>query len=81
MPELLQTTLPEAEPGTAETTDPHAISEPVAAGISIDLQDRIRDLEQSLREERRALEEAEERYRDLERKYQELLATQSPAAP
>jgi hypothetical protein len=81
MPELLQTTLPEAEPGTAETTDPHAISEPVTASISIDLQDRIRDLEQSLREERRALEEAEERYRDLERKYQELLATQSPAAP
>src|SRR5919201_852869 len=36
--------------------------EPAASGISIDLQDRIRELEQSLREERRALEEAEERY-------------------
>jgi len=73
MPELWQTTLPPVEPETAETTDPHANGEPVTAGISIDLQDRIRDLERSLREERRALEEAEERYRDLERKYNDLL--------
>jgi hypothetical protein len=70
MPELLQTTLPEVESETVETTDP--LSEPVTASISIDLQDRIRDLEQSLREERRALEEAEERYRHLERKYNDL---------
>jgi hypothetical protein len=46
--------------------------EPEAAGMSIDVQDRIRDLEQSLREERRALREAEERYRVLELKCQEL---------
>jgi hypothetical protein len=72
MSELLQTTLPEVEPETGETTDPHAISEPVTASISIDLQDRIRNLEQSLREERRALEEAEERYRNLERRYRDL---------
>ena len=45
---------------------------PAAAGMEIDVQDRIRDLEQSLREERRALQEAEERYRALELKYQEL---------
>jgi hypothetical protein len=45
---------------------------PVASGMEIDVQDRIRDLEQSLREERRALQEAEERYRALEVKYQEL---------
>jgi hypothetical protein len=45
---------------------------PAATGMSIDVQDRIRDLEQSLREERRALREAEERYRALELKYQEL---------
>lgn len=44
--------------------------EPVASGISVDLQDRIRDLEQSLREERRA-------YQELDRKYQEL-AQQRP---
>ncbi len=47
--------------------------EPPATGISINVRDRIRDLEQSLREERRALEEAEQRYAELERKYQELL--------
>jgi hypothetical protein len=45
---------------------------PAASGMSIDVQDRIRDLEQSLLEERRALREAEERYRALELKYQEL---------
>ena len=48
-------------------------NEPAASGISINLHDRIRDLEQSLREERRALEEAEQRYAELERRYQELL--------
>jgi len=47
--------------------------EPPATGISINVRDRIRDLEQTLREERRALEEAEQRYTELERKYQELL--------
>jgi hypothetical protein len=47
--------------------------EPPATGISINVRDRIRDLEQTLREERRALEEAEQRYAELERKYQELL--------
>jgi hypothetical protein len=47
--------------------------EPPATGISINVRDRIRDLEQTLREERRALEEAEHRYAELERKYQELL--------
>lgn len=45
---------------------------PAASGMSINVQDRIRDLEQSLREERRALAEAEERYRALEAKYHEL---------
>jgi hypothetical protein len=49
---------------------------PAASGMSIDVQDRIRDLEQSLREERRALQEAEERYRALELKYQELRRAQ-----
>jgi len=47
--------------------------EPPATGISINVRDRIRDVEQTLREERRALEEAEQRYAELERKYQELL--------
>jgi hypothetical protein len=51
---------------------------PAASGMSIDVQDRIRDLEQSLREERRALQEAEERYRALELKYQELAERVQP---
>lgn len=55
----------------AEETAPEAAA-PAATGMSIDVQDRIRDLEQSLREERRALREAEERYRALELKYQDL---------
>ena len=45
---------------------------PASSGMSINAEDRIRDLEQTLREERRALQEAEERYRALELKYQEL---------
>lgn len=43
-----------------------ASSAPVAKGISIRLEDRIRELEQALREERRALAELEMRYRELE---------------
>ena len=47
-------------------------NEPAATGISIAIQDRIRDLEQSLREERRACEDAEARYQELQRRYSEL---------
>src|SRR5712671_3308938 len=65
---------PESETGADEAnfeeTAPQ--TEPAPSGISIDLQDRIRDLEQSLREERRASEEMEERYRELQRRYDEL---------
>jgi hypothetical protein len=49
------------------------VASPVTSGMSIKVEDRIRDLEQALREERRALQEAEERYRALELKYQELV--------
>jgi len=65
----------QAQPAPAEAVAPAEeapVAEPAASGMSIDVQDRIRDLEQSLLEERRALREAEERYRDLELKYQEL---------
>jgi hypothetical protein len=48
------------------------IPEPEIAGMSIAVQERIRDLEQSLAEERRALQEAEQRYLALEEKYNEL---------
>jgi hypothetical protein len=42
-----------------------AASAPASAGISIRLQERIRDLEQTLREERRAYAELEEKYNAL----------------
>jgi hypothetical protein len=61
-----------------EDEQPDVIASPVAAGMSINVEDRIRDLEQALREERRALQEAEERYRVLELKYQELAQRAEP---
>jgi hypothetical protein len=42
---------------------------PAASGMSLPLQEQIRDLEQSLEEERRALTEAERRYAELKEKY------------
>lgn len=57
-----------------------AAVEPAAAGISIRLQERIRDLEQTLREERRALAEAEQRHEKLEEKYNALLQGSGPTA-
>src|SRR6266481_34684 len=42
-----------------------AAAAPVSSGISIRLQERIRDLEQTLREERRASAELEEKYNAL----------------
>ncbi len=47
---------------------------PAATRMSINFEERVRDLERSLREERRSVREAETRYRDLEQRYQELLA-------
>jgi hypothetical protein len=57
----------------------NAVGGPAASGISVGLEDRIRELEQALREERRAVAEAEERYRMLESKLKEM--TEEPAAP
>lgn len=57
---------------TAEEVSATEDVHPAPTGMSIKLEDRIRDLEQSLREERRAVQEAEERYRALELKYNEL---------
>jgi hypothetical protein len=75
IPELEETlTMYASEPAAASEVE--AASEPIASGISMDLQDRIRDLEQTLREERRALEEVEERYRELEQRYQALVQGQ-----
>src|SRR5437763_6895871 len=58
----------------------NAVTEPAAAGISVRLQERIRDLEQTLREERRALAEAEQRYEKLEEKYNAVLRRSGPTA-
>ena len=62
--------LDEQVPGEA-ASDPA----PVASGMSIAVNDRIRELEEALREERRALAESEERYRQLEAAYRALSET------
>jgi hypothetical protein len=46
---------------------------PAVAGMSIPLQEQIRDLEQNLEEERRALMEAERRYAELKEKYETVI--------
>jgi len=75
IPELQEAlTMFASEPTVAPEVE--AAGEPIPSGISMDLQDRIRELEQTLREERRALEEVEARYRDLEQRYQALLQSQ-----
>ena len=74
IPELEEALVNAAAAGT-EFAQAQA-TEPPASGISMDLQDRIRDLEQPLGEERRALEEGEERYRELEQRYNDLLGQQ-----
>ncbi len=70
-----------ATQATSEATlrEESAVAEPAASGISVRLEDRIRELEQALHEERRALAEAEERCGVLESKLKEL--TEAPAAP
>jgi len=72
MPALLEMARADAAADLIETERAPA-SEPAATGISIRLQERIRDLEQTLREERRALMETEQRYAELEQKYNELV--------
>ena len=72
MPALLEIT-PTEDVDLAAEPDELPTAEPAAAGIEIQMWDRIRDLEQALAEERRALQEAEERYRELEQKHNQLL--------
>jgi hypothetical protein len=60
MPALFKTNATSAK-SNAEA----AATAPASAGISIRLQERIRDLEQTLREERRAYAELEEKYNAL----------------
>ena len=72
MPALLEAAVEDVD--LAPAPDESLANEPAAAGIEIEMRDRIHDLEQSLAEERRALQEAEERYRELEQKYNALLS-------
>ena len=72
MPAVLEAAQVNIEVAVSESKS-NDVMEPAAAGISIRLQERIRDLEQSLREERRALRESEQRYQELERKNRELV--------
>ena len=72
MPALLITSRQNGDAATSEDGS-NLANEPVATGISVRLQERVRDLEQSLGEERRALMEAEQRCAEMELKYQELL--------
>jgi hypothetical protein len=65
LPTLLEAARANAE-AVIDEDKPGGATEPAAAGISIRLQEQIRDLEQSLREERRALAESEHRYQELQ---------------
>ena len=70
MPAVLDAAQANADAAIDETKS-NDVMERAAAGISIRLQERIRDLEQTLQDERRALRESEQHYQELERKYQE----------
>ena len=72
LPYLVLPPPPEPDEEVSESAEAEQPNEPAASGISIDLQDRIRDLEQSLREERRASEDLENHYRELQRRYDEV---------
>jgi hypothetical protein len=63
----------DALPVDTDAQSDEGFTGPATTGMSIAVQDRIRELEQALREERRALAESEERYRALESKYNELI--------
>jgi hypothetical protein len=68
MPQLWET----GQPGTGDAQTEIQLGDPVGpavAGMSVPLQEQIRDLEQSLEEERRSLMEAERRYAELKEKY------------
>ena len=57
----------------AAPADETATAGPAAAGMAVDVYDRIRELEDALREERRAYAELEQHYRELEARYNELV--------
>ncbi|HEU0275272.1 MAG TPA: hypothetical protein VFQ83_12155 [Candidatus Udaeobacter sp.] len=68
MPQLWESERPDTDDGQTEIQLGDPVG-PAVSGMSVALQEQIRDLEQSLREERRALMEAEQRYAELRKKY------------
>jgi hypothetical protein len=72
MPQLWEATETDATEGQTEIQLGDPVG-PAVVGMSIRLQEQIRDLEQSLQEERRALMEAERRYAELKQKYDEII--------
>ncbi len=69
MPQLRETGRVDAGGAQAEIQLGDPVG-PAVAGMSVPLQEQIRDLEQNLEEERRALVEAERRYAELKEKYE-----------
>jgi hypothetical protein len=70
------TPLLEALPAGEEAPAPdnaNRSTAPATSGMSIGVEDRVRELEQALREERRYVAELEAGYRELEKKYNDLL--------
>jgi hypothetical protein len=58
-----------------------SVSRPAFSGMSIAVEDRIRELEQALDEERRAMADLEARYRELEARYNDLLNAAAASKP
>ena len=68
-------------PDVQSQTDDAAASAPTPAGISVDLNERIGELEAALREERRAYAELEQHYRELEQRYNDLVNAAAASGP
>ena len=74
---LLQAVAGEDDAGAEETV----VAGPAAAGMSINVNDRIRELEDALREERRAYRELQHHYRELERRHNDLVNAAAASHP
>jgi hypothetical protein len=74
----------EALPGDEEPApgeDAGGSAAPASSGISVAVEERIRELEQALREERRNVLDLEARYRELETKHNALLGAAAASRP
>lgn len=65
----------------AAAADEMAVAGPAAAGMSINVNDRIRELEDALREERRAYAELQQHYRQLEQRHNDLVNAAAASQP